>query len=418
MSRSFEATPPPAERLHALDAARAFALLLGVAFHATMSYLPDPQIWIVRDTQSEALGGVFYVSHIFRMTVFFLLAGFFGRMLFHKRGVAGFIGNRAKRIALPLVVFWLPVFAAIVACFVWGFVATVGPEVAAQTPEPPSPFTVEAFPLTHLWFLYLLLIFYVVVLLVRGIVVAIDRKEKYFRGDLDAFVARVVASPLGFLEIAGPIAVVLFFTPGWLMWFGVPTPDTGLIPNGPAFIAYGAAFCFGWLLQRQMHLLDALRKRWARNLLIAIALTAGLLAWMGLAPVIEPAADMSWEKGAYAAAYAAAIWTWTLGLIGAALQFLSKENPVIRYIADGSYWVYIVHLPVVMALQVVAFAYFDLPAAVEYTLLLVAAFAICFASYDLLVRYSFIGKVLNGVKRSRKERARNAPANDVMEDVR
>ena len=42
----------------------------------------------------------FYVLHIFRMTVFFVLAGFFARMLLERRGVGGFIANRPS--ASPL----------------------------------------------------------------------------------------------------------------------------------------------------------------------------------------------------------------------------------------------------------------------------------------------------------------------------
>jgi fucose 4-O-acetylase-like acetyltransferase len=52
------------------------------------------------------LGALFFVSHIFRMTTFFLIAGFFGHMTFHKRGAKAFVIDRAKRIALPLVIFW------------------------------------------------------------------------------------------------------------------------------------------------------------------------------------------------------------------------------------------------------------------------------------------------------------------------
>ena len=37
------------ERLHALDAVRALALLLGIVLHASMSFLPGPQIWASQD---------------------------------------------------------------------------------------------------------------------------------------------------------------------------------------------------------------------------------------------------------------------------------------------------------------------------------------------------------------------------------
>ena len=164
------------ERLHGLDAVRGFALLGGVALHATMSFFPGQQLWIVKDAaESVELSVVFYVLHIFRMTVFFLLAGFFGRLLFQRRGTGGFIKDRLKRIALPLVSFWPIVLTGIIACLIWAAIQANGGQVPANSPPPP-PITVETFPLTHLWFLYLLLIFYAGALLLRGLVVMIDRK--------------------------------------------------------------------------------------------------------------------------------------------------------------------------------------------------------------------------------------------------
>src|SRR5690554_2417238 len=115
------------ERLHALDAARAGALLLGVVFHASMAYLPGPSFWFVQDDTAPAMALIFYVTHIFRMALFFLLAGFFARMMLHRQGTGGFIRNRAKRILLPLVVGWPIVFVAIIACFIYGFTQSVPP---------------------------------------------------------------------------------------------------------------------------------------------------------------------------------------------------------------------------------------------------------------------------------------------------
>ena len=93
------------ERYHALDAVRGGVLILGVFFHATLSFLPGAQMWIVMDqSRSVELSVLFFVLHIFRMTVFFVLAGFFGRLLLERLGVGAFVMNRAKRIAMPLVI--------------------------------------------------------------------------------------------------------------------------------------------------------------------------------------------------------------------------------------------------------------------------------------------------------------------------
>ena len=93
------------DRLHALDAVRAFALLLGVVFHAGFSFIPGmiPGIWAIADTSPSAtIGVLLFASHIFRMSLFFFVAGFFARMLFHRRGARGFWADRAKRILVPL----------------------------------------------------------------------------------------------------------------------------------------------------------------------------------------------------------------------------------------------------------------------------------------------------------------------------
>jgi len=120
MSRS-TAIAPASERLHALDAVRGFALLLGIVLHATLSFVPAPtRIWIIQDThQSLALGLLFFVIHVFRMTTFFLMAGFFARMSFHRRGIWGFVTDRLQRIGLPLVVGWPIVFTPMALVVIW-----------------------------------------------------------------------------------------------------------------------------------------------------------------------------------------------------------------------------------------------------------------------------------------------------------
>ena len=81
---------PGSERLHALDAVRGVALMAGVVFHATMSFLPAPPgvpIWIVMDRErSLTLAVLFHLLHTFRMTTFFLIAGFFAHLTFQRRG--------------------------------------------------------------------------------------------------------------------------------------------------------------------------------------------------------------------------------------------------------------------------------------------------------------------------------------------
>ena len=193
------------ERLHALDAVRGFALLLGVGFHAALAFLPGPQAWLVMaQSRSIALAVAAFPVHMFRLTAFFLIAGFFARLLLERDGARRFAGNRAKRIAAPLVLFWPVVFAGIIAAMIWLYTKTAVPGVPPP-PSPPFP-TLPDFPLTHLWFLYALLLLYAGAMAVRGLLALIDPKAR-IAAAADRVVAAAVSSPAAPVLLALPLAL-------------------------------------------------------------------------------------------------------------------------------------------------------------------------------------------------------------------
>src|ERR1044072_1808744 len=162
------------DRLHALDALRAFALFLGIYFHASLSFMPGIDQWVVTDTStSPAIWIVSGFSHLFRMSLFFFIAGYFARLVYHRKGFAHFVRDRAKRIALPLVMF-LPVMVPLLG-LIWQWGAEVGGKTLPESP----PLSVRQFPLTHLWFLYYLLWMYAAALTGRALFVKlIDRSGR------------------------------------------------------------------------------------------------------------------------------------------------------------------------------------------------------------------------------------------------
>lgn len=384
-------TLPSTDRMHALDAVRAFALLMGVALHGTLSYLPGAKLWwIVADDPSVALGGLFYWIHLFRMTLFFVVAGFFGRMLLQRLGVAAFVRDRGRRVVAVLLCAWPIVFPAIVVAAVFAVLSNNG----GSMPEgpPPPPMTAANFPLTHLWFLYVLAMFYAGALALRALLDFADRGGRVINL-VDAGV-KLAMSPGGVFALAIPAAIALATTARWTMWFGIPTPDTGLLPNLTAMVSYGFAFGAGWLLQRQPPLLSRIASASWLNLGMAVATSAACLSIVGVVPVMSPATEGT-EMMIYAASYAVAGWAWTLALLGLALRFLSGYSPARRTLSDASYWIYLVHLPLVMILQV-ASSRLGLPWWLEFPALLAVATALMLASYQWFVRHGRIGGWLNG----------------------
>ncbi len=122
---------------------------------------------------------------------------------------------------------------------------------------------------------------------------------------------------------------------------------------------------------------------------------------VGATPVLMPAVQDTTKLG-YAVLYSLAAWSWAFALIGVSLRFLSNFSPVRRYIADASYWIYLTHLPLVMALQTLV-GRLEWSWMLKFPLILMLAFAILFSSYQFLVRYSFIGVILNGKRAKRQQ---------------
>lgn len=374
-----------AERLHGLDAVRGLALVAGVVLHGAMAFFPGQEIWLVADaTRSTTLSVSFFVIHMARMTVFFVLAGFFGRMVMHRDGWIAFARQRLLRIGVPMVLAWPLVFGAIIAVMV----ATAPPDE-----EGGLSLSLKTFPLTHLWFLYVLLLLYAAMLLLRAVVVALDAGGPVRRAaDL---VLRAIVRPWAPLVLAVPVAWALYAHPYWMIWFGVPTPDFGFVPNRAAMVTYGMACGLGWLMHRQHALLlPRVMRHWARFLAMALAATVYCLATTSLDPFLSPL-PFGPRKQQFALAYAIGLWSWAFALLGLGLRFLADPSPRRRYLADASYWIYLAHLPLVLGLQLLIRDW-ALPWPVKFALLMGVTMAMLLISYDWLVRPTAIGALLNG----------------------
>src|SRR5262245_25938284 len=169
----------PDDRYHALDCLRAFAMFLGVVLHAGVSFMTRPPVfWTVRDNDPHPLTQVFmFTVHNFRMQLFFLLAGFFGCLLYARYGVSGMARHRVKRVAIPFVLGMLFIIPTVLAVFLYAELENVRAQGVPENPSPVREFaanllaanpdksngriildrftsfeTMPRLPLAHLWF--------------------------------------------------------------------------------------------------------------------------------------------------------------------------------------------------------------------------------------------------------------------------
>lgn len=382
-------------RYHHLDAVRAFALLLGVFFHAAESFGPHNDYWAIVDcSPSDLLEGIRFACHSFRLELFFVIAGFFARFLLLRRGTAGFVNNRVQRILIPLVVGWVVVYPMLATVWIWGA------SVAGRLPQsgvPPEAVNlpvwklalgffltggfISKFDLTHLWFLHQLLVLYLLALCVRWIIGRWDASGAIMTR-VDGWFRRALSGPGTFYAFLLPSIPLLLTMRSW----GVDTPKESLVPYPPTTLLFGYCFLAGWLWQRQPALLDTVARRWSWYLAI------GILAWVGFG-VAEH--RVHWARLTFTFLYAHMMWGLVLGFLGLFTRFCWRPNAWTRYVADASYWVYIAHLPLVVALQVMV-GRFPVPWPVKYPCVCILAFVPLFVSYHYFVRGTFIGAQLNG----------------------
>ena len=254
----------PRARLSALDAIRAAALLLGICLHAALSFVPGigADLWPMSDTQkSTALSVTVFVIHIFGMSVFFFVAGLISRALLERQGLAAFCQDRARRIAVRLILGWPMCFVLIAGVVLWALAKANG----GTLPSPlPAATTQAGLNFLHLWFLYLLLWLYAITIALRAVLGIIDRQGA-IRGLIDWALGALVSSPLGPVLLAAPVAVALFFIKEWNAGMGVPTPGYTLIPPAASIFIYCYVFVMGWAFDRQRGLLSELSRRWPVN---------------------------------------------------------------------------------------------------------------------------------------------------------
>ena len=380
------ARPAGEPRRHELDALRAFAMLLGVVLHAALTFFPD--VWPVQDRTAGFHGPweeLFLAIHGFRMPAFFLLSGFFTAMLWRHLGLPALIRHRLLRVALPLALAMVTVGPAMD----WVVDRALCSREQGFSVHELAPRLEEFY---HLWFLWMLL--WLLAGFVAVAFVADRVRPQLARGDRGA----LPAWPRWVMWLLIPLTLLpqLGMAEGGAYPMFGPDTHTGLLPPLHLVAYYAAFFAFGALAYGRRErdgalLADTLGKRWP----VVLPVTVLAVLPAGLAVTYLP------EVRSWAASQVLQVlyaWGMCLGLIGLFRVLLTRERPGVRYLADASYWIYLVHLPLVIGAQIVLRDW-ALPSGIKFLLITVGVTAVLLLSYQAFVRYTPIGTVLNGRRR-------------------
>ena len=361
---------PTDARIHAFDHLRALAMLAGVLFHAALAYSPLMHgFWpTAYRAQSASVDAVVWFLHLVRMPLFFVVAGYFTAWLIARRGWSGLLRQRLRRILVPMLVASPLVHLATSASTQWALdhVAHPSPFLSMvrewlAMPDPPAmpPST------GHLWFLYYLLLFTALAWIVHAL-------------DWSRWLARAIPPTPTRLAWILPLLVA----PGFLLATAPHPAPESLFPQFWALALYGPFFALGTLLLDRVDTLLSLRRWLWPGLLACVLAYVAFLMQLDGRDATDWGRTAPWSTALLQAIVAA--WGTLAALIGG-LRWLNRSSAVMTWLARSSYWTYLLHLPVLFAVQ-----YGLLDHALPWPLALLLScgltLAICLLSYDLLVR--------------------------------
>jgi len=370
------------ERIHSLDSLRAVMMLLGLVLHSAITYgtVDYGNSWALKDPNSVHLTNDLIVIfiHSFRMPIFFVVAGFFGAMLFYERKPLIMVKNRASRIIYPFIAF-LIIFSPLI-IFANSYTAQVfsANEIALETAFSnfSNPWVFLPQMTFHLWFLYYLIL----ITTVSVLLALIFRRMPILSGKISECFSWIIQRPL--------LRVLTFAIPTFAIYsfMGIDQVETSmsLNPNLNIFVFYFYFYIVGWVLFKSKHLLKSMmRLDWVSIILGAVLLLTYIFTIQLLNFEIKIMIS------------SLVVWLFIFGITGLFIRYGSKYSARMRYISDASYWVYLCHFSFTILIPSLILDW-PISATLKFLIVLLGTTTICFITYHYFVRATFIGKFLNG----------------------
>jgi hypothetical protein len=192
--------------------------------------------------------------------------------------------------------------------------------------------------------------------------------------------------------LAVPSAVALWWEPRIVIGF-----RHSWHPLAANLLYYAPCFAGGWWLYRR-HRAGGLVTRFVPwHLVLAAICFVALLPLIRAHVVTEFAGP---RRIVLAALFAGFAWLSAVGWFGLCLRRFPPPPRVVQYLSAASFWVYLFHHPVVGLAQV-ALAGSALSAGMKFVIVTVTGVGLSLLTYEVGVRYTWVGALLNGRRESR-----------------
>ena len=375
------------ERRHDIDWLRVLAMLSVFLFHCARFF--DYEDWHVKNLQTS-FGFTVFVGILVQwiMPIFFVLSGQSTWFALRFRSAGQYIGERSKRLFIPLV---------------FGIFVLIPPQVYIELVSH-GRFVGSFFRFyphyfdgfygfggnfawmgLHLWFLLVLFLFSLatlpLLLFLRG-----EGRSRFIQK-----MARVFEKPGAILLWVLPLAVMEFsFHPA-----GLGRRDMG----GWNVFVYLMFFLYGFLLASDEMYRRTVEKN--RVILLALALLTTLIGFYIRKSGIDPSFGSPGYLG-ISVFRTFNSWVWVLALLGIGSRYLTFRNRLLQYASEAVLPFYILHQSIIVVTGFFIINW-STPVFVKYLFLSTTSFVIIVLIYEYVVRRLVFMRFLFGLKGQKKK---------------
>jgi len=166
------------------------------------------------------------------------------------------------------------------------------------------------------------------------------------------------------------------------------------LPENP--IASALYFSFGYGLYKKTNLLNFMKRHWIKYMGASTFFFVLYLLTYKNFDYLDPTTWETWYIP-YIGLKSINGVLFSYALIGFAEEKFGAYSSVLRFISDSSYWIYLIHFPLV---TLITFSMFNITLFLElkFIIAIIVTSIIGLISYKYMVRSTLIGVLLNGKK--------------------
>jgi len=347
-------------RRYDIDWLRVITIGLLLLYHIGIGFQPWGVFikFIQSDKSLELLWIPMSMLNVWRIPLLFFISGMGVCFAIRKRNIKQFLLERTRRIFLPFV---FGIFTIVpIHIFIW---QKYYRQDMVYAPDP-----------GHLWFLAYIFIY---VILLSPVFYYIKRNKD---GTIVRWFNNLLRNPLGLFLIMAPFIVeAVLVNPVTYEMYAMTWHGFLL-----GLLAFFFGFCF--VLSGNTFWQTILAWRWLFLSIALIFFITRLIAFQLKVPNFLMAIESN---------------MWIFAIFGFAHKYLNHSSKTLRYLSQGAYPIYIIHMIFLYLGSVLIFP-LDIPASVKFILVVAFTGIGCFVLYELVIKKASFLRPLFGLKKTKE----------------